>query len=106
LSQVRKARSIAELTEIINSSTQTVIDFSKSQGCVYCKRLSPHFAKAAEKSDINFVEVDLLEVPDAINAYGIMAVPKVLYLRDGEPTVELTGRTSVTLLRQLAEINQ
>lgn len=103
MSQVHNARSIAELTELMNNNDELVVDFSKSVGCVYCTRLKPHFEKAAAKSDKTFVVVDLLEVPDAINAYGIQSVPTVLHFKVGEQTAVITGRTSVTILRELGE---
>lgn len=103
MGEVRQVQSIAELTELLNNNDELVVDFSKSVGCVYCTRLKPHFTKAAEKSDKTFVIVDLLEVPDAINAYGILSVPTVLHFKTGEPTATITGRTSVTILRELGE---
>lgn len=103
MSDVVKVQSMAELTEVLNNNDNVVVDFSKSVGCVYCTRLSPHFKKVAEKSDQTFVEVDVLNVPEAIDAYGLMAVPTVLYFRKGLETKTLTGRTSVKLLKELSE---
>jgi thioredoxin 1 len=102
LGEVHKPQSIAQLTELMNNNDELVVNFSKSVGCVYCTRLKPHFVKAAEKSEKTFVEIDVLEVPDAINAYGIQSVPTVLHFKKGEPTATLTGRTSVKLLSELA----
>ncbi|QOI67560.1 thioredoxin [Streptomyces phage Beuffert] len=101
MSEVRKAQSLAELTEIINDNDSVVVDFSKSEGCVYCKRLTPHFEKAAAKSDVQFVEVDVLNVTEAIDAFGIQSVPTVLHFRKGEATATLLGRTSVKLLQEI-----
>lgn len=102
MGEVHKPQSIAQLTELMNNNDELVVNFSKSVGCVYCTRLKPHFVKAAEKSEKTFVEIDVLEVPDAINAYGIQSVPTVLHFKKGEPTATLTGRTSVKLLSELA----
>lgn len=102
MGDVRKVQSLAELTEVINSNDQVVVDFSKSVGCVYCTRLAPHFKKAAEKSEIAFVEIDVLSTPEVIDAFGIQSVPTVLHFKTGEPTATLTGRTSVKLLSELA----
>lgn len=101
MSEVRHISSLNELSELMTDGN-VVVDFSKSEGCVYCKRLAPHFAKAAEKSDLVFAEVDVLELPEAIEAFGIQSVPTVLYFKHGEPTVTLSGRTSVKLLSELA----
>lgn len=103
MSEVRHVSSLNELAELMTYNDDVVVDFSKSEGCIYCTRLAPHFRKAAEKSEAVFVEVDVLELPDAINAYGIQSVPTVLHFKKGEPTATLTGRTSVTLLRDIGK---
>lgn len=103
MGDVRKAQSLAELTEILNDNGNVVVDFSKSIGCVYCTRLTPHFKKTAEKSNesVTFVEVDVLSAPDVIDAFGIQSVPTVLHFKHGEQTNTLTGRTSVKLLQEI-----
>ena len=103
MSDILKPQSLAELTEILNNNGQVVVDFSKSEGCVYCTRLAPHFKKVAEKSDKTFVEIDVLHVQEVIETYGLQSVPTVLYFQKGEETVTLTGRTSLKLLRELGE---
>ena len=101
MGDVRKAQSLAELTEILNANDSVVVDFSKSEGCVYCKRLTPHFTKAAEKSDILFVEVDVLNATDVIDAFGLQSVPTVLHFKKDEPTTPILGRTSLKILQEL-----
>ena len=102
MGDVRHISSLNELADLMTYNDDVVVDFSKSEGCVYCTRLTPHFKKAAEKSDLVFVEVDVLELPEAIAAFGIQSVPTVLHFKKGEPTATLTGRTSVKLLSELA----
>lgn len=102
MGEVRKAQSLAELTEIINGNDQVVVDFSKSVGCVYCTRLAPHFKKAAEKSDIQFVEIDVLSAPEVISAFAIQSVPTVLHFKRGEETATVSGRTCKQLVDELA----
>lgn len=102
MGDVRHVQSLAELTELINNNEEVVIDFSKSVGCVYCSRLAPHFSKAAEKTDVTFAEVDVLSVPEVIQAFDIQSVPTVLHFKQGEPTATLTGRTSMKLLQEIS----
>lgn len=102
MGDVRHISSLNELSDLMTYNDDVVVDFSKSEGCVYCTRLAPHFKKAAEKSDLVFVEVDVLELPEAITAFGIQSVPTVLHFKKGEPTATLTGRTSVKLLSELS----
>lgn len=102
MGEVRKVRTLAELHEIVNSNDKVVLDLAAPSWCVPCQRLAPHFAKAAEKSDAAFVEVDIEDADEAIlNTYPTQSVPTVLLLQNGEPTVTLKGRTSVALLREI-----
>lgn len=101
MGDVRHVQSLAELTELINDNDSLVVDFSKSVGCVYCTRLAPHFSKAAEKSELTFAEVDVLSVPEVIDAFGIQGVPTVLHFKKGEPTATITARTSMKLLEEI-----
>lgn len=101
MSEVVKAQSLAELTEILNENDSVVVNFSMSQGCNACMRLLPQFEKVAAQIDSVFVYVDVMSVHEVVDAYGIQSVPTVLHFRKGEPTVTLTGRTSAKLLREL-----
>jgi thioredoxin 1 len=101
LAEVVRANTVTEFTELMDSHDELIVDFSKSVGCVFCTRLAPHFKKAAEKSDKVFVEVDVLTDPDFISAYALQSVPTVLHFRKGQPTVTLSGRTSVKLLQEI-----
>ncbi|XAO35363.1 thioredoxin [Streptomyces phage Francob] len=102
MGEVRKVRTLTELHEIVNSNDKVVLDLAAPSWCVPCQRLAPHFAKAAEKSDAAFVEVDIEDADEAIlNTYPTQSVPTVLLLQTGEPTVTLKGRTSVALLKEI-----
>jgi thioredoxin 1 len=103
LGEVRKVRTLTELHEIMNDNDKVVLDLAAPSWCVPCQRLAPHFAKAAEKSDAAFVEVDIEDAEQAIlDTYPTQSVPTVLLLQNGEPTVTLKGRTSVALLKEIA----
>ncbi|WMI33566.1 thioredoxin [Streptomyces phage Kenrey] len=102
LGDVRKVRTLTELHEIMNNNDKVVLDLAAPSWCVPCQRLAPHFAKAAEKSDAAFVEVDIEDAEQAIlDTYPTQSVPTVLLLQNGEPTVTLKGRTSVALLKEI-----
>jgi thioredoxin 1 len=102
LGEVRKIRTLAELDEIVNENDRVVLDLSAPSWCVPCQRLAPHFAKAAEKSEAAFVEVDIEDAEqDILDAYPTQTVPTVLLLQKGEPAATLKGRTSVALLKEI-----
>lgn len=103
MGEVRKVRTLTELHEIMNDNDKVVLDLAAPSWCVPCQRLAPHFAKAAEKSDAAFVEVDIEDADeDILNTYPTQSVPTVLLLQKGEPTATLKGRTSVALLKEIA----
>ncbi|QQV92538.1 thioredoxin [Streptomyces phage MeganTheeKilla] len=103
MGEVRKVRTLTELHEIMNDNDKVVLDLAAPSWCVPCQRLAPHFAKAAEKSDAAFVEVDIEDAEQAIlDTYPTQSVPTVLLLQSGEPTVTLKGRTSVALLKEIS----
>lgn len=102
MGEVRNVSTLTELHEIVNENDRVVLNLSKSVGCVYCNRLAPHYEKAAEKSDAVFVKVDLLDAESSIlDTYPTQSVPTVFLIQKGEETKELSGRTSIALLKEI-----
>jgi len=102
INDVLRVSTLADLHEIMNNNDSVVVDFSAPAWCQPCKRLAPHFAKAAEKSDAVFVEIDIDKADDAIrNTYPIQSVPVVLFFQKGHPTKTVSGRTAPTILRDI-----
>lgn len=103
MSKVTHVSSAEELQSILDGHGDVVVDFSAPSWCQPCIRLAPHFEAAAEKAEhIQFVMVDVDELPDVSNAYGIMSVPTVLRFRGNEREV-VKGRTVVQLMNELKE---
>ncbi|QNN99265.1 thioredoxin [Streptomyces phage Faust] len=104
MSQVRKVSTLTELTEIMNDNDRVVVDLAAPSWCVPCQRLAPHFAKASEKSDAVFVEIDIENADKQIlDTYPTQSVPTVLYFQKGAETATLKARTSVALLKEIGE---
>lgn len=60
----------------------TILDFNATW-CGPCKQLAPVFHQMAEKykGKINFVSVDVDRNPETAGAYGVKAVPTVVFIR-------------------------
>lgn len=88
------------MAQILSSNDDVIVDFYATW-CGPCKRLAPHFEKAAEQlPSIVFVTVDVDKFPDVSNEYGIMQVPTVNRFRGGEREV-VTARSVVQLKNEL-----
>ena len=52
--------------------------------CVYCRRLGPAFEQVAEAyPDVLFVKINIDEVPEVAEKYGVEVIPTLLAFRDG-----------------------
>lgn len=99
-----KVTTLEELNDILDKNERVVIDLGAPSWCIPCRRLSPHFNKASEKSSAVFVEIDIENCDNAINeSYPVQTVPTVLYIRKGYETVTLNSRTSVQILKEIGE---
>lgn len=60
--------------------------------CGPCKVLTPQVEKVKEsRPDVEFQDVDVDESPDLAGIYGIMGVPAVVFLKDGEEVERFNG---------------
>ena len=81
--------------EIINSKTdfeekvksgKYVVDFFATW-CGPCKMLSPvldQIAPDLEAEDVTIIKVDVDQAPDLAEKFGVMSIPTLLLVKDGE----------------------
>lgn len=101
MSKVINVQSAEEFNDILDSNSDVVVDFSAPSWCVPCQRLEPHFNKASEEVDnVTFVMVDVDELPELTNEWGIMSVPTVIRVTEGNRAA-VKGRTVIQLLNEL-----
>ena len=77
--------------EVIKSEKKVLIDFWASW-CGPCRMMSPVIDEIAEESDAVMVcKVNVDEEPDIAMKYGIMSIPTLLVIENGEVTGKSIG---------------
>ena len=97
MAEVHSIKSSEEFEALASSHQYVIVDFT-AEWCPPCKAIAPMYAQLAKKygaaSALAFAKVDVDELSDISQRYGITAMPSFLLLKDGEPgAVELPGIT-------------
>lgn len=80
--------------EVINSNKPVLLDFW-SPWCGPCRRVLPIVEEIAEeRSDIKVGKIDVNEEMELANQFGIMSVPALLVLKNGEIISKSVGAKS------------
>lgn len=83
-------------------SPKVLVDFSRKEGCVWCKKLEPHFnAASGLTNDTTFVVADVDDNPDMVTKYGFMKVPTVILFENGEQVTEVKARTALQIISEI-----
>lgn len=95
-----------EFYEIIKNDSVTVVDFW-APWCGPCKMLAPVLEEVSlELKNIEFAKINVDEHQEAAGEYGIMSIPTLLVVKNGEILEELTGfRTKEALKEILSKYN-
>ncbi len=68
-----------------------VVDFW-AEWCLPCKKLGPKFEKCGkEMSSVNFVKVNIDELPEVSEDLGVRSIPHVVLFIDGEKKDGFSG---------------
>ena len=80
--------------KVLGSEKPVLVDFFATW-CGPCRQLSPILEKvAAERDDVKIVKIDVDENADLAQKYGVMSIPTLVYIKNGETvSVNVGGRS-------------
>ena len=77
--------------EVLHSDKTVLVDFWATW-CGPCKMLAPILDEVAEdRPDIKVCKIDVDEQPELASRYGIMSIPTLMVMKDGEIVSQSTG---------------
>ena len=81
-----------DFDKLIKSKETVLVDFYATW-CPPCKMLAPVLEKVAKKIDENYliVKLNVDECEDVARKYGIMSVPTMVFLSEGEERKRMIG---------------
>ncbi len=79
-------------TEVMNASEPVLVDFS-AIWCQPCKMLDPVVKQLAGEWDgkVKVVKIDADENPNLVMQFGVMGIPTLLFMKNGEIKERITG---------------
>ena len=91
-----------ELNEL-KKEGNLVVDFF-ADWCGPCKMLGPVMETVAEAyPEVTFVKVNVDDEPELAESYGIMSIPSVFMLKDGEVVKQFLGVQQEAAIRQMLD---
>lgn len=85
--------------DVITKEGYTLVDFF-ANWCGPCKMLGPVLEEVSKDyPNVNFVKVDVDEEGDLAAKYGIMSIPTLYILKDGEVVAKTGGMQPATSLK-------
>ena len=92
-----------EYDALLAENKAVFVDFY-ADWCGPCKMVSPIVEKLSEKNtEVTFVKVNVDDVPELAQRYGIMSIPALMAFRNGEKAGEIVGFVPEPQVRALAE---
>ncbi|GLI07392.1 thioredoxin [Paenibacillus tyrfis] len=87
-----KTSNDAEFSGDIRKSELTLVDFT-AVWCPPCKRLIPLLEELGQElgESVTILKVDVDASPNIAARFGVMSMPTVILLKDGEPVERLVG---------------
>ena len=100
---VEQISSAAEFDAVLSANKSVFVDFFATW-CGPCKMVGPVVEKVSEtEPDVKFVKIDVDEVGELAQRYGIMSIPALMAFKDGEKAGEIVGFVPEPQLRALAD---
>jgi thioredoxin 1 len=78
--------------EVLNTDKPVLVDFS-AIWCQPCKMLDPVVKELAGEWEgkVKVIKIDADENPNLVMKYGVMGIPTLLFIKDGEVKERVTG---------------
>ena len=100
---VNQISTAEEFDAVLKANKSVFVDFFATW-CGPCKMVGPVVEKVSEKmNDVTFIKVDVDEVGELAQRYGIMSIPAMFGFKDGEKVGEIVGFVPEPQVIDLAE---
>ncbi|KAF8114386.1 hypothetical protein N665_0038s0010 [Sinapis alba] len=95
------ARWQLHFNEIKESSKLLVVDFSAAW-CGPCRMIEPAFiAMAAKFTDVEFVKLDVDELPDVAKEFNVTGMPTFVLVKNGKEIERIVGANKAELEKKV-----
>ncbi len=92
-----------EYLDILAANKSVFVDFY-ADWCGPCKMVGPLVEQLSEKeTDVVFLKVNVDKTPDVAAMYGVMSIPTLIAIKDGEVAAQGVGYQPLPQLEKLVE---
>ncbi|WP_424526327.1 thioredoxin [Spiroplasma endosymbiont of Glossina fuscipes fuscipes] len=88
---VNELKTVDEFEKVIAENKLTLVDFY-ADWCGPCKMIAPVINELAkDRGDVNFVKINVDELQDLAQNYGILSIPTLITFQKGNELKRKTG---------------